>query len=84
MKEFKYIIASQALAIIFLSGIALGSLISQIKLIHIPPIKFASQDEVIKMAMKYHGTCGAYHENETWYFVDKTGMPCKLFTEKEK
>ena len=82
MKEFKFIVAIQVLAIAFLIGITIGSTIQEKKIIQIPNRpKLASEEFIMKHAMTFHGILGAYYDSnkECWYFIDKRKCPCKLF-----
>lgn len=82
MKEFKFIVAIQVLAIAFLIGITIGSTIQEKKIIQISnQPKLASEEFIMKHAMAFHGTLGAYYDSnkECWYFIDKKKRPCKLF-----
>lgn len=80
MKEFKYLLVSQMMAILFLLGIVIGSTICQVRIVQLPTPKMYP-DRVIAKAMKYHGTLGAFYDDisKHWYFIDKQGRPCKLF-----
>lgn len=83
MKEIKTIVISQLLIICFLIGVVLGSLIQEVKIVKVYP-KFAGKDFVIAEAKSFHGTLGAYEENNVIRFIDKKGRPCKLFTETKQ
>lgn len=87
MREFKYIVTTQILAIAILSGVALGSFLGKTiyitKTVNILPEKIFP-DLVFKKAMNYHGTLYATKEEycSRWLFIDKEGIPRSLFIEK--
>jgi hypothetical protein len=38
------------------------------------------QSATIRRAMRYHGTCQAFSDGSTWFFRDRDGKLCRLFT----
>jgi hypothetical protein len=38
------------------------------------------QKAAIRQAMRYHGTNQAFSDGTTWYFRDRNGNTCRLFT----
>jgi hypothetical protein len=85
MKEFKIIFMSQIATILFLGGLILGITITEpimfyiVKEVKIPPKQFFPK-EIIQRAMISHGTYAASKEEcGDWIYINKEGVPCKLF-----
>ena len=87
MKEFKTIMSSQILVIIFLGGIAFGSLLGHpvyhTKIVRILPEQIYPE-YIMKHAMRWHGniTVAKKEEDGNWIGIRKNGEPFKLFKQE--
>ncbi|HHT9146874.1 MAG TPA: hypothetical protein ACFYD4_14565 [Candidatus Wunengus sp. YC61] len=82
MTEFKNILISQLIAILFLVGLALGSTIQQTRVVQLPALKLPSQDYVLARAKRIKGTYVAYYKNGNWFYENEKGQTCRLFTKE--
>ena len=84
MKEIKYIFKIQILVISILLGITLGSTIQEKEIIYKDSaLKLSMPEEVYSKALKHKGTLYADYsfDKQAWFYIDKTGQPCRLFEE---
>lgn len=84
MTEFKNILISQLLVILFFIGLALGSTIQQTRVVQLPALKLPSQDYVLARAKVRHGVKVAYYKEGNWFFENEKGVTCRLFTKEVK